>query len=101
MNRNNSSIFKNAIALLSIVSISIPTATSQIKYTSVDEKKDAGMGLNVWLFLHLYTNQRSQKVIMRSGGYRLILRNQKIDGIKPFPGKPWGPCFIHWLSCKV
>ena len=93
MNRNNSSIFKNAIALLSIVSISIPTATSQIKYTSVDEKKDAGMGIE--RVARFFTPVYESKVAKSDNEIRWVQidlgETRKIDGIKLLPRvNPWG-----------
>jgi len=93
MTRTYSSIFKNVIALFSIVSISILTASSQIKYTSKDERNAAGMGVE--RVARFFTPAYESKPGKSDDEIRWVQIDlgdtKKVDGIKLYPRvNPWG-----------
>ena len=97
MNSDNQTSFKpllrNAFAILCISFISFLPVHSQIKYTPVDERKDAGMGVE--RVARFFTPAYESKIAESDNAIRWIQvdlgERKKIDGIKLLPRvNPWG-----------
>src|SRR4030042_2202478 len=84
---------KHATAIISFTMISIPTVHSQIKYAPLDERKDAGMGVE--RVARFFTPAYESKPAKNENEVRWIQvdlgEKKKINGIKLLPRvNPWG-----------